>query len=157
MSKGHHNGNPKHNLSKTRIHQIWHSMYCRCYYKTTNQYKNYGGKGVEVCDEWKHLKGFINFYEWSIKNGYNDTLSLDRIDNNKNYEPNNCRWVTTKEQANNRTNNVIYTYNNKTQTAKQWCDEYGISQTTFSDRLKRGWSLEQALTISTIGTHKKVK
>lgn len=146
----------KHGLSNTRIHRIWHSMYCRCYYKTTNQYKNYGGRGIKVCDEWKHLEGFIKFYNWAMQNGYKDNLTLDRIDVNGNYEPNNCRWITKKEQSNNRTNNVLYEFNGETKTSKQWCDQYGICQTTFIDRLKRGWTLEQALTISTKGTNRKV-
>lgn len=132
-------------------------MYCRCYYPSTNQYKNYGGKGIKVCDEWKHIEGFINFYNWAMKNGYDETLTLDRIDNNKDYCPENCRWVTSKEQSNHRTNNVFYTFNGETKTSKQWCDEYNINQTTFIDRLKRGWTLEQALTISTNGTNRKVK
>lgn len=146
----------KHGLSHTRLHRIWHSMYCRCYYSSTNQYKNYGGKGIKVCEEWKHDQGFINFYNWAINNGYDDKLTLDRIDNEKDYCPENCRWSTPKFQSNHKTNNVYYTYNGKTQTSKQWCDEYGISQTTLNDRLKRGWTLEQALTISTKGTQRKV-
>ena len=146
----------KHGLSNTRIHRIWHSMYCRCYYKTTNQYKCYGGRGITVCEEWKHSEGFLKFYNWAMKNGYSDELTLDRIDVNGNYEPNNCRWVTPKQQGNNRTNNVLYTFKNQTKTSKQWCDEYGISQTTLNDRLKRGWTLDQALTISTEGNNRKV-
>lgn len=146
----------KHGLSKTRLYTIWHSMYCRCYYKSTNQYKNYGGKGIKVCEEWKSSQGFLNFYNWAINNGYEEKLTLDRIDSNKNYCPENCRWVTSKSQSNNKTNNVFYTFNGETKTAKQWCELYSISQTTLNDRLKRGWSLEQALTISTQGNHKKV-
>ena len=146
----------KHGLSHTRLHRIWHSMYCRCYYSSTNQYKNYGGKGIKVCDEWQHIEGFINFYNRAINNGYSDELTLDRIDNEKDYCPENCKWSTLKEQSNHRTNNVFYTYKGKTKTSKQWCDEYGISQTTLNDRLKRGWTLEQALTISTSGNHRKV-
>lgn len=149
-------GNPKHGLSKTRIHKIWHSMYCRCYYPKTNGYKNYGGRGIKVCEEWKHLDGFINFYNWAMSHGYNDYLTLDRIDNDKDYEPSNCRWITPKEQSNHRRNNVYYTINGITKTSKQWCEYYGINQTTFKDRLNRGWTLEQALTISTKGKHKKV-
>lgn len=146
----------KHGLSHTRLHRIWHSMYCRCYYSSTNQYKNYGGKGIKVCDKWQHIEGFINFYNWAINNGYSDELTLDRIDNEKDYCPENCRWATLKEQSNHRTNNVFYTYKGKTKTSKQWCNEYEVSQTTLNDRLKRGWTLEQALTISTKGTHRKV-
>ncbi|MBO5143013.1 MAG: hypothetical protein J6C46_08530 [Clostridia bacterium] len=146
----------KHGLSKTRLHRIWHSMYCRCYYPSTNQYKNYGGKGIKVCEEWKHIEGFINFYNWAMNNGYEENLTLDRIDNNKNYCPLNCRWISLKEQSNHRTNNVYYTFNGETKTSKQWCEVYGVSQTTLLDRLKRGWNLEQALTISTKGNHRKV-
>lgn len=91
-----------------------------------------------------------------IQNVYNPQAAVDRINNKKDYCPENCRWSTPKFQSNHRTNNVIYTFNGKTQTAKQWCDEYGISQTTLNDRLNRGWTLEQALTISTKGTQKKV-
>lgn len=146
----------KHGLSKTRLHRIWHSMYCRCYYPTTNQYKNYGGKGIKVCEEWKHIEGFVNFYNWAKKNGYEENLTLDRIDNNKDYCPSNCRWITLKQQSNHRTNNVYYTFNGETKTSKQWCEIFNISQTTLLDRLKRGWTLEQALTISTKGNHRKV-
>ena len=91
----------------------------------------------------------------AISNGYKETLTLDRIDNNKGYCPSNCRWITPKEQSNNRRNNVYYTFNGETKTSKQWCELYNISQTTLSDRLKRGWTLEQALTISTKGNHRK--
>lgn len=146
----------KHGLSNTRLHKIWHSMYCRCYYKSTNQYKNYGGKGIKVCEEWKHIEGFVNFYNWSIANGYKDNLTLDRIDNNKDYSPQNCRWVTYKQQCRNKTNNVYYTFKNETKTSKEWCEIYNISQTTLNDRLKRNWTLEQALTISTKGNHRKI-
>lgn len=146
----------KHGLSNTRLHRIWHSMYCRCYYKSTNQFQNYGGKGIKVCEEWKNSDGFIHFYNWAIKNGYKEDLTLDRIDNEKDYCPENCKWSTKKEQSNNKTNNVLYEFNGEVKTSKQWCELYGISQTTLKDRLKRGWSLEQALTISTQGNHKKV-
>lgn len=146
----------KHNLYNTRLSRIWHSMYCRCNYPSTNQYKNYGGKGIKVCEEWCGREGFLNFYNWAINNGYQDTLTLDRIDNNKDYTPHNCRWLTQKEQANHRTNNKIIEINGIIKTSKQWCEMYNISQTTLNDRLKRGWTIEQALTISTKGNHRKV-
>lgn len=144
----------KHGLSKTRLYRIWHSMYCRCNYSTTNGYENYGGRGVKICDEWKD---FLTFYNWAIKNGYEENKTIDRNDTNGNYEPQNCKWSTIKEQSNNKRNNVIILFRGEKKTAKQWCEEYNISQTTFNDRRKRGWTIEQALTISTKGKNKKVK
>lgn len=159
MERGFKIGNKnaeKHGLSHTRLHQIWHSMYCRCNYKSTNGYKNYGGRGITVCNEWIGIEGFVRFYNWAIENGYKDGLTLDRINVNGNYEPSNCKWSTPKEQSNHRRNSRYITFNNETKTAKQWCDLYKISQTTFNDRLNRGWTIEQALTIPTKGLYRKV-
>lgn len=88
--------NKKHGLSRTRIYQEWHSMKSRCYHKTQTSYRKYGAKGVTVCDEWKN--NFMAFYEWAMANGYNDSLTLDRIDSTKGYGPDNCRWATYAEQ-----------------------------------------------------------
>lgn len=159
MERGFKIGNKnaeKHGLSHTRLHRIWHSMYCRCNYKSTNGYKNYGGRRITVCNEWIGIEGFVRFYNWAIENGYKDGLTLDRINLNGNYEPSNCKWSTPKEQSNHRRNSRYITFNNETKTAKQWCDLYKISQTTFNDRLNRGWTIEQALTIPTKGLYRKV-
>ena len=159
MERGFKIGNKnaeKHGLSHTRLHRIWHSMYCRCNYKSTNGYKNYGGRAITVCNEWIGIEGFVRFYNWAIENGYKDGLTLDRINLNGNYEPSNCKWSTPKEQSNHRRNSRYITFNNETKTAKQWCDLYKISQTTFNDRLNRGWTIEQALTIPTKGLYRKV-
>ena len=136
-------GNPKHGLSKTRIHRIWHSMYCRCYYPTTNGYERYGGRGIKICDEW--INNPQSFYNWAINNGYKEGLTIDRIDVNGNYEPSNCRWVTKEVQDNNRRNNRKITYKGETKTLTQWCKEYNINIVTLSDRLKSGLSFEEAL------------
>lgn len=90
----------KHNGCGTRLYSIWKGMKYRCYYETSDSYKNYGGRGIKICDEWR--TDFSAFRDWAMSHGYTDNLSIDRIDNDGDYEPNNCRWVTMKEQARNK-------------------------------------------------------
>lgn len=94
------NGIKTHGLSKTRIHKEWRGVLHRCKNPSASHYENYGGRGIDVCEEWK--SDFMSFYTWSMQNGYDDSLTLDRIDNNKGYSPNNCRWVTHMENCHNR-------------------------------------------------------
>ena len=129
-----------HGKSKTRIYGIWIGMKQRCYNPKVNSYKNYGGKGITVCDEWMGENGFCNFEEWSIKNGYSEDLTIDRIDPNGNYEPSNCRWADKETQMNNMTTNIYLTYNGKKQTISQWSKETGIKSATLNYRHRKGWS-----------------
>ena len=94
--------NVKHNLTYTRLYKTWTNMKGRCYNKKDKNYKHYGGRGIKICDEWRN--NFINFYNWSITHGYRDDLTIDRIDVNGNYEPENCRFITIKEQQSNKRN-----------------------------------------------------
>ena len=130
--------------SYTRLYRIWNDMKCRCYRYKETAYKYYGDRGIIVCDEW--LNDFQAFYDWAMANGYDDTLTIDRIDVNGNYEPSNCRWVSRKVQMNNTRRNHLITYNGKTQTIAQWAEELNIKQNTLLYRIRRGWSIEKALT-----------
>ena len=131
----------KHGMVKTRPYKIWVDMKRRCNNPKNKAYKYYGEKGVRVCDEW--VNDFSAFYEWAKENGYNDNLTLDRIDSDGNYEPSNCRWATKTEQANNTSRNVFITYKNKTQTISMWAKELGIKYSLIQDRLSAGWTPEE--------------
>lgn len=144
----------KHNLTGTRIYRIWNSMKQRCYYKNGRNYKNYGAKGITVYKEWKN--DFLNFYNWSINNGYKDNLTIDRINVNGNYEPNNCRWVSMKEQENNRTNNRIYIYGNKKYTISQLSNKINIPYNTLLWRINNNWS-ENELSLKANYNNKKIR
>jgi len=111
----------KHGKTHTRLYRIWSNMKRRCNSEQDKDYKNYGGRGIKVCEEWKN--DFIPFYNWAMSNGYRDDLTIDRIDFNGNYEPSNCRWATTEQQGNNTRINVYITYKGKTQSLKMWSKE----------------------------------
>ena len=132
-----------HGKSNTRLYHIYNGMFNRCYKEKHKFYKNYGGRGIKICDEW--LNNFMTFYNWAINNDYQDNLTIDRINNDGNYEPNNCRWQTIKEQANNRRTNQMYEYKGKKQSLKEICNELHLNYTTIWKRIKKGMSLEEAI------------
>lgn len=133
-----------HGKCGERIYTIWENMLRRCDYKKHISYKNYGARGIKVCDEWSEDHGFDNFYQWAIKNGYSEELTIDRIDVNGNYEPSNCRWITNAEQQNNRRNNKLIEYRGEIRTLAEWCKELSIGYSKTQLRLSRGWSVEDA-------------
>ena len=133
-----------HGLIEHRLYKIYNGMKVRCYNKNAINYKDYGGRGITVCQEW--LNDFINFYNWAMANGYTDDLSIDRIDNNGNYEPSNCRWANSIEQANNKRNNKVIEYNGIRKTISQWERETGIDHRKISARLNHlKWNAERIL------------
>lgn len=139
-----------HKMTGSRLYKVWQAMKSRCYYEKSEMFKHYGGRGITVCDEWKN--SFISFYDWSIKNGYDENAergqcTIDRIDVNGNYEPNNCRWATIKQQANNTRRNHLIKYNGKTQTVSQWANELGVEPDSIFNRLQKGFTEEEALTL----------
>jgi hypothetical protein len=118
----------------------------RCYNPEEKFYKDYGGRGIKICDEWMDKKeGHSNFQKWAVENGWEEGRSIDRIDVNGNYEPSNCRWATPEEQANNRRNNNYITINGVTKTTSEWARQIGISQNAFTGRINSGWTGEELL------------
>lgn len=122
-----------------RLHHILAGMKRRCNDKNDKNFKNYGNRGIKICDEWleRQNKGIICFCNWAMQNGYRNDLTIDRIDVNGNYEPSNCRWVTLKEQENNRRDNVFLKYNGKIKTLKQWSEIIDIPYNTLYSRYSR--------------------
>ena len=137
-------------MGRTRLGYIYKGMKSRCFWEKDKDYKNYGARGITVCDEWysprKH-RGWIAFKKWAYSHGYKEGLTIDRIDNSKGYSPDNCRWVSMKVQNNNRRNNRLITYKNETKTLSQWSEILGVHKNTIRNRLNRGWEVEKAFGI----------
>lgn len=132
----------KHGMNDTRLYRIWNGMKNRCNNPKRKDYHKYGGRGVSVCNEWNN---FISFLEWAELNGYADELTLERIDVNGNYEPDNCIWATPIEQANNKTNTPHIEYNNEIVTLKQLSELTGINYQTLFRRYNKGERDEQLI------------
>ncbi len=133
----------KHAENNKRIYVIWRNLKKRCYRKENKDYKYYGAKGITVCDEW--LKTYLNFFLWAIDNGYKSHLTIDRINNNKGYSPENCKWSTIKEQANNKTTSIVYIYNNKKYTVPSIAKDLGMTTSAIYRRINQGWSVEEII------------
>lgn len=133
----------KHEKCNTRLYSIYYNIKSRCYNEHYRDYKDYGGRGITVCDEWKH--DFKNFYNWAMDNGYKEGLTIDRIDVNGNYTPDNCRWATLKQQGNNKRNTVYLTYEGKTRSLSEWADELGVKYSRLYTRYRRKWTTKEIL------------
>lgn len=131
-------------FSKTRIYRIWRDIKSRTTYKSKGINDCYKERDITMCDEWKNSS--IAFFEWAISNGYKDNLTIDRIDNDKGYSPDNCRWATVKQQQNNQTKNVRIEFNGETKTISEWAEYLGINRNVLYSRLRNNWEIEDALT-----------
>lgn len=129
-----------HGKSKTRLYAIWSGMKARCYNPARNRFAHYGGRGIQVCPEWKD--SFLEFEKWALGNGYSEKLTIERIDNDGNYTPENCKWVTSKEQAKNKSSNrKIFGVN-----TGEWAARLGGNHKLVSNRISTlGWSEEKAV------------
>lgn len=133
-----------HGKAHTKLYNAWCNMKARCNNKNNKNYKNYGARGITVCEEWNDFKVF---YEWSMSHGYSDELTIDRIDVNGGYCPDNCRWATWKEQQRNKRSSRFLTYNGETKCLQDWEIETGINSKTIAHRIyDYGWPIERALT-----------
>lgn len=144
INKGKSTATLTHGLSHSRLYKVFRNMKTRCYNPNSHDFKNYGGRGITICDEW--LNDFTAFYDWSLRNGYNDTLTIDRIDTNGNYTPDNCRWTTYYVQSRNKTNNKWITYKGETKCLEDWAKTKNLTSSKLKQRLELyGWSLEKSL------------
>ncbi len=135
----------KHGYShKERLYGTWCGMKARCGNKNNPNYERYGGRGIVVCEEWRN--DYLSFRTWALSNGYSVGMSIDRIDNDMGYSPDNCRWVTAKIQNNNQRKNRIIEYNGKKYTMAQFAEYLGLSYSSLQHRIERGWSIERIVT-----------
>lgn len=137
-----------HGRSHSRLYNVYDDIKARCYRPNTNHYHLYGGRGITMCSEW--LDDFQSFYDWSMANGYDPNAkrgecTIDRIDNNKGYSPDNCRWVSGKVQSRNRRTNHYITFNGETKCIREWAEIYGIDNSKLFYRLKHGYPFEEAI------------
>lgn len=134
--------NTKHGMYKSRIYGIWTGMKGRCFNQSNTEYAHYGGRGITICPEWM---SFPAFCRWAMQNGYSDDLTIERVDNNGNYEPGNCAWISEAEQRRNTTRVQKVALNDRRKTLRQWAKDAGMNFSTLMHRIRAGMTLEQAL------------
>lgn len=133
----------QHGGRYTRLYNIWLNMKQRCSNPKASHYEYYGGKGISVCREWRD--SFSSFREWAFANGYDERLTLDRIERDKDYCPENCRWITQTEQMSNTSRNIMLTYNGDTHSLSEWSRILDVPYGTLKSRYRYGWSAERIL------------
>lgn len=133
----------QHGGRYTRLYNIWLNMKQRCSNPKASHYEYYGGKGVSVCEEWQN--SFSAFRDWALQNKYEDGLTIDRIERDKDYCPENCRWVTQLRQMSNTSRNVMLTYNGETHSLSEWSRILHVPYGRLKSRLRYGWSVERTL------------
>lgn len=144
----------KHGVSGSHLYMVYHGMKARCYNQNNRDYKHYGGRGIKICNEWED---YTVFEEWAIANGYKQGLTIERIDVNGDYCPDNCKWITQQEQTRNKRTTVYLIAFGKTKPLLEWADEYGISPKILRHRIKRGWAVEDAISLPLEAERRKMK
>jgi len=135
-----------HNLTNHKLYKVWANIITRCTNEKYYQFNRYGGRGIKICELWRN--DFKCFYDWAIKNGWMPGLQIDRKENDGNYEPDNCRIVTPKVNANNKSNNLKFDLNNSSFSISDLCQLYGLKYTTLYGRIKKGIPIDKALGIT---------
>ncbi len=144
-------GTIKHGLRNHPLYKVWSNIKDRCYNVRQQNFHNYGGRDIRMCDEWKN--DFKKFYKWCIINGWKPYLQIDRRENDGNYEPNNCRFVTCKINANNRRTSRYLTFEGQTHTISEWSDILNIPRGVLMTRLNLGWNVEKTLSTAYFKRH----
>ena len=144
-------GRTTHGGTYERCYHVWSGMVDRCCHQYSEAYENYGGRGINICDEWLGENGYKNFREWAYQNGYDETAprgeyTIDRIDVNGNYEPSNCRWISISEQQNNKRNTLLFEIDGEIKPLSEWCNLYSAKYGLVFKRIKSGWNIVRALT-----------
>ena len=134
-----------HGKATSKLYRVWHNMKTRCYNKREKSYINYGGRGITVCDEW--VNDYLKFHRWAHDNGYREELTIDRKNNDGNYEPSNCRWSTHMEQQQNTRQTRIITARGESLSVSAWARRCGIHETTLRERISDGWNIDDAVSL----------
>lgn len=139
----------KHGLSKTKLKTCYDNMYKRCYVDTANRYERYGGRGISMCEDW--LNSRISFYQWALSSGYKEGMSIERIDIDGDYCPENCKWISLFEQQSNTSRNIFFNWRGKKRHLAEICRLEKVSYVMVYKRIARGWSIDESVSVESGG------